>query len=114
MKTMRAPKMDVVRFTESDVIVASGNEIVNLSNLGDGKYANNTVSGDGFNLTFDGIQHGSYAHIINTGSTFNNGSSAKTLWDLIIETDNDGDNSNSNFNGTYEWSNGQYIPYSGA
>lgn len=44
MGKMKMPTVDVVRFTESDVIVASGG-IMNVSNLGNGEEA--TDAGDG-------------------------------------------------------------------
>lgn len=49
MKTMRAPKMDVVRFTESDVIVASS--------IRSGVFGfNNETAGDAY-ITYNNIRY---------------------------------------------------------
>ena len=125
---METPKMDVVRFQEADVIVASSgpvdNDTVTLMNLGDKNYANNRVSGTagtGFNLSFTDISNGSLAHLLNLDSEFKNGSNIDSLRNLVDKTKGtkvdentyvDVDLSGYNvFNGTYVWSEaeGKYL-----
>ena len=115
---METPKMDVVRFQEADVIVASPvSDKVTLMNLGDSNYANNRVSGTagtGFNFTFNEIYSGNLAHLLNLDSEFKNGSNVDSLRNLVDKTKGtkvdedtyvDVDLSGySVFNGTYVWS----------
>lgn len=103
---METPKMDVVRFKEADVIVASPApiaEVVTLSALGNSDFDDNVVSGNGFSLAFPDISNGSYAHLLKLDSTFNNGTSQKTLKNLVDSTKVSDDDSYGAFNGTYQY-----------
>lgn len=116
MKTMKTPTMDVVRFTESDVIVASGDtfhEIVTLSNLGNSNFDDNRASGTGFNFTFSDIRSGSIAHLLNLDSSFNNGASEATLRSLVDSTYENDSEGYAAFNHTYEYNNDskKYVLY---
>ena len=51
MRKMKTPEIDVIRFTESDVIVASGGGILTLSQMGDGDNDNNIASFGGHDYT---------------------------------------------------------------
>ena len=64
MSKMRVPKVNVVRFNESDVIVASGGiRTVTVAGIGDGVSRNATI-------TMNGISYGRSAVVPGTGTTF--------------------------------------------
>ena len=114
---METPKMDVVRFQEADVLAASTpvfQDKVTIANLGDSNYANNRVSGTagtGFNFTFNEINSGSLAHLLNLDSQFKNGDYNDSLRNLIDKTNPEDADYYSHFIGTYEWSSteGKYL-----
>ncbi len=114
---METPKMDVVRFKEADVIVASPTPLspyLTLANMGNGDYADNTASGETaagqFNLTFEEMKTGSLAHLLDLSSEFNNGTSQKSLQSLVDKTYSLSDpDEYASFNGNYVWSNGVYV-----
>ena len=116
---METPKMDVVRFQEADVIVASPNPkplspYLTLSNMGNGDYSDNTAAGEttagGFTLTFEDMKTGSLAHLLDLSSEFNNGKSQMSLQNLVDNTyENSDPDEYGAFNGNYVWSNGVYI-----
>ena len=95
--------MDVVRFKEDDVIVASGHHMIaEVSNLADGTNNNafirflngETVERDYANLS----------QLVEQGlnSTFYNGTDNVTLSDLVNQDANDDSSTHSSFNGTYD------------
>ena len=112
---METPKMDVVRFQEADVIVASGvATYVTLSNLGNNDFNDNTASGhsagSNFSLGFSDMKGGTLAQLLNLESNFNNGTSTSSLKNLVDNTyDNDDDDAYAAFNGNYVWTNGEYL-----
>lgn len=55
MSKMNAPKMEVVRFKEADVIVASGAKTMSWTGFGDGNASNNKITfGNGTEFEFGG------------------------------------------------------------
>lgn len=114
MTKMRMAKLDVVRFTESDVIVASRN-MITVSGMGDGK-ANNLNIGYGENSYFAGSEEQMQAfynafnpvnHTNINGDTriyFINGETSTEL--SMLETF---DAQYTNFgNGSYIWKDGAF------
>ena len=101
---METPKMDVVRFKEADVIVASPAPIIDsvrLSGLGNQDTTDNLLS---YSSTSLDLQE-AYDHHIQFGSGFNNNGSQKTLADLVNEANksNPLDSVNADWNHTYNW-----------
>ena len=111
MSKMRTPKMDVVRFKEQDVIVASGGNSLTISNVADanigdisikfnGKtYGQNGISLDLLDsaLTSAGFTQGYFTHI------FIENGGAKEIYGLIDEELNPMDPAESKWNGTYKY-----------
>ena len=113
---METPKMDVVRFQEADVIVASSTPLfVTLSNLGnknfnDNKASGKSTTGSSFELEFSDMQGGALAQLLNLESTFNNGTSSSSLKNLVDNTSKDNDDeSYGAYNGNYVWTDGEYL-----
>jgi len=120
MSKMRVPKMDVVRFKESDVIVASGAKTMTISNFGDGINLNGIYKFGSFRYTNEEVYNnfGSFKGDFNryfgadiqdrdeiffeygSGSGF--GFSYPFSFLNGIEAEDD-DAINSFFNGTYSW-----------
>ena len=106
---METPKMDVVRFKEADVIVASPaplSEYVSLVSLGNNDFYDNKVvsqNSSGFDLSFDEMKNGALAHLLDLRAEFNNGSSQKSLRSLVNGTAESDEEAYATFNGDYEW-----------
>ena len=100
MKAMRTPKMDVVRFTESDVIVASGGALstVTISGLGNGNLGDNYLSYGSTELDLTDASN----HHLSFGNGFNNNGTIKTL-DILNSEAGSTDTANSDWNHTYNW-----------
>ena len=103
---METPKMDVVRFKEADVIVASPTPVptridsVTLSGLGNRNTTDNFLSYSSHSLDLQDA----YDHHIQFGNGFVNNGAEKTLADLVNEANSDPiDSVNSNWNHTYNW-----------
>ena len=127
MTKMSTPKMDVIRFNESDVIAASGvvGKTLSITGIGDGQ------SGNAF-LNIGGTSYSS-SQVVNSDSQFVTGynaymsgidtyDSAKMIWrgnndSLTINTalsdtaDRSSNNSYSWIDGTYVWSNDDRVWY---
>lgn len=97
MKTMRTPKMDVVRFTESDVIVASSK---NYDNLSLAKYNNGTLE----DATINGD---SIATFVRVADSLHTNTSSIFLYDhgnsVSVSQLLDKEETNTITDGTYEW-----------
>ena len=96
--TMKTPEMEVVRFSESDVIVASGfpTKFGSVRNAG-GVKGDLIVTINGNQYDYNTLNTGIGDHIISIGDvTFTNGGS-KTVKDLLAD-----DVNNSSFDGEYE------------
>jgi len=114
MSKMNAPKMEVVRFKEADVIVASGAKTLTLENFGNG------VLGDG------SLNFGNYTHTSTDVMQWNNTNLKNHMYDYFgydfhanknnnffngthgfgaIASDvyNNSDTSPASLNGTWEW-----------
>ena len=108
---METPKMDVVRFQEADVIVASSIDSVTISGLGNNNTTDNYLS---YGTTSLDLQD-AYNHHVQFGSGFVNNGTPKTLADLVNEANgsNPIDSVNSDWNHTYNWnaSNGMFEYY---
>ena len=104
---METPKMDVVRFQEADVIVASPApapikyESVTIMGLGNNNTNDNFLS---FGTSSLDLQE-AYTYHIQFGNGFVNNGSEKSLEDLVNEanTSNPIDSVNSDWNHTYNW-----------
>ena len=102
MGRMTVPTMDVVRFKEDDIIVASGivhQKYAFLSGWGDGIDGNATLRFEnGTNSTYgwDTLHNEAMENML-TGLMFNNGSETKSLNDLGMN-----ENLSSDWNGQYE------------
>lgn len=100
---METPKMDVVRFNEADVIVASPVpsriDTVTISGVGDRNATNNFLT---YGTTSLDLQD-AYDHHIQFGSGLVNNGATKTLADLAEEAAQNNDSVNSNWNHTYNW-----------
>ena len=99
---METPKMDVVRFKEADVIVASPSPVIDtvtISGVGDSNATNNYLT---YGTTSLDLQE-AYKHHIQFGSGFVNNGSTKTLAELATEAANSNDSVNSNWNHIYSW-----------
>ncbi|MBR4556182.1 MAG: hypothetical protein IKO15_01765 [Clostridiales bacterium] len=111
MSKMRMPEMSVVRFTESDVIVASVASVVRLVNWGDGKAYNGVIKvGDEiiYNHTTSAPAIDTITSYLPTSSpSFHRNDSDSAPFDLsaLITVDNhDGDT--SDIDGVYYWNSG--------
>jgi len=108
--------MDVVRFKESDVIVASGAKTMTISNFGDGNNSNGRFTFGSFSYTHNDVYNNfeSFKSGFNSyfGANIQDGnqifidpgygfSPALSLL-IMIEAKND-PATNSIFNGTYSW-----------
>ncbi len=104
---METPKMDVVRFGEADVIVASGNPVehryATLSNWGTGSVGDATVSysnGHDFTYSYDSLNGLLSNGGLNGNQSYTSGGSTVTLGELVGGGDADG--LFTGFNGVYE------------
>jgi len=88
MSKMNAPKMEVVRFKEADVIVASGAKTLTLENFGNG------VLGDG------SLNFGNYTHTSNDVRYWNNTDLKDHMYDYF-GYDFNADRDSKFFNGTH-------------
>jgi len=107
---MKTPEMEVVRFSESDVIVASGpvpgpseHRYVTISNLGTGSvgdatwtYKNGSTSVVTFDRYVEDKEHGT----LFGGVSYHSGNSSTTLGAIVAGGDADGEF--VDFNGYYE------------
>lgn len=101
---METPKMDVVRFQEADVIVASPSpapviDTVTISGVGDTVADNNLLT---YGNTSVNLQE-AYKYHIQFGSGFINNGVSKTLAELAQEANDSGDSKNSDWNHVYNW-----------
>jgi len=104
--TMKTPEMEVVRFSESDVIVASGpveHTNVRIQNLGTGKvgdaswtYTNGSTEVVGFDRYEADRKHGT----LNGNVVYHSGNDSTTLGEIVSGGDADG--LFTAFNGFYE------------
>ena len=114
---METPKMDVVRFKEADVIVASPTPVptridsVTLSGLGNSDFSDNYANAMNQDFSFDAISKGQASHMLHLDSLFNiGGNNEKSLNELVTDTKDD-DTKYAEYNGLYEYSEsaGKYI-----
>ena len=109
MSKMRMPEMSVVRFNESDVIVASTVEVLNWTNqvAFDGviKRGNAVI----YNHTESGRQTDHFTGLYGTNPRFYPDEDDSHAFDLsyLIQSDNTAGTLNDT-NGTYEWINGAF------
>ena len=102
MSRMATPTMDVLRFKEGDVIVASGYMTAQLSNLGNGS------SCDAFLefLNGDKVDYGynQLAKMVDEGFdvSFNNGTDTRSLSTMVGNDKNDDGVTDASFNGIYK------------
>ena len=100
--------MDVIHFTESDVIVASAIDTVTLSGLGNRNLTDNALS---YGTTSIDLQEAGAYHI-QFGSGFDNNGNIKSLNDLVTDASDSGDTVNSDWNHTYNYDqNSGYFVY---
>ena len=119
MKNMRKPDMEVIRFSCSDVVAASGPDKMIWSGLGDGKKANAKVSYNGQN--YDITSSDNVTSFINDLSSSGIGASGNTYvkYDAnegdyhtvssLLTKEVDSGIGNSAWNGTYVYTNGKFI-----
>lgn len=104
---METPKMDVVRFEEADVIVASPIpgpiDTVTISGVGDTVTTNNYLSYGSTTLDLKDADD----HHISFGNGFNNNGVTKTLEQLVKEANESDpeDSVNADWNHIYNWNN---------
>lgn len=102
MSRMAIPTMDVVRFKEEDVIVASGHMTAQFSGLGDSTSRNaflEFLNGEKVERNFNDLEH-----LVDESFKldFNDGTETKSLSDLVKQDKNDDGSTHSSFNGTYK------------
>lgn len=112
---METPKMDVVRFKEADVIVASGEDLRQFSTLSGWGVDPINQASVSFKTGLDGAEtvHG-FDEIHSTpgmyGLTYNNGTTSIPL-SVLAESDAEHSEFNGTYiytgNNTYTWFNGQ-------
>ena len=106
MSRMAIPTMDVVRFREGDVIVASGFEhkLATLFNWGTGSVGDAGIqytNGHDFTHSLNYLKESNDCGELDRGVLFVNGDNERvSLGDLVDSKDANG--AYSNFNGTYE------------
>ena len=115
---MKKAEMEVVRFTESDVIVASGDVLlqsITLNRFGDGQNNNASITiGD---ITYGGQQSGHpYSEAFSIYSNFDNNTQFKhtggqSVFSSIYNLDTDG-STNPSVDGSYVWNaEGRYFDH---
>ncbi len=101
MSTMKRPEMDVVRFKEADIIVASG---VTLSGFYNGvnKDANANYNGNDYNKAKNNIDDFYNLLPKNSKTIFDNSNGYFDTIDKMFGYD-DADEYSEGWNGTYKW-----------
>ena len=117
MNKMRTPKMDVIRFKENDVIVASGTaaNTMTWSNFGDGIAQNGIVSynGQSFTIRSAGDNASLYDALSSIGvkrsTEIDNKETTQIMYFILAsEVKNTGVESTA-WNGTYAWNGSSFI-----
>ena len=127
MSKMSAPRMDVIRFNESDVIVASngGRKTLSISGIGDGQgnnasfvFGGNGGSWSSEQIVFDnssfaaginsylGIENSSGIRVKVLGENGGSYPLINLVYDEYAARDN---NYNANYNGNYTWDGSDFI-----
>lgn len=107
MSTMKRPEMEVVRFKEADIIVASGN-IARLSGFGNGGTDNGSVSFGGKNYFYQD-RESLYQNLHNGSSTtFDNYNNIAEIANLF-EFEHYNDELTNEWDGTYHWNGSKFI-----
>ncbi|WP_294480844.1 hypothetical protein [uncultured Ruminococcus sp.] len=96
MSTMKRPEMEVVRFKEADIIVASGN-IATLSGFNDNVYHNAQIQYG--NNTYDRTNYTDFPHPKGNFTIFQYEAGEADVLDHMFGSEDTG----TDYDGTYKW-----------
>lgn len=122
MRKMRTPEIDVIRFTESDIVAASGGKFITIAGLGDcyteAKIATFTMGANTWNsITIVNAGEAkckdmmdAYAGGKTTGGYIYVGNEQKQVFDLAgVDYWLEDSEEYSVYNGTYEWNGNKFL-----
>ena len=114
MSRLRTPEVEVIRFNEADVIVASGGTLT-MTNFGDSNSANNVTTYKSDKYIYNDGQVGldGFINYIKGDVGYNgnimfdpgDGNEQSLIGALTYKDDVDG----ADYNGTYRWYNGVFV-----